>query len=283
MTQTNLTNAYQDAIQIAKTHYENFPVISFFIPKKLHKHIAVIYQFARQADDIADEGNDEEKVRLEKLNDYEKELTNCLEDKPSNNFWAAVKNTISEKKLSVDNFYNLLKAFKQDVTKKRYSSIPEVLDYCKNSANPVGRLILELFDIRSEKCNYYSDKICTALQLTNFLQDTSIDFEKGRIYLSADDMQKFGVSEKSLELKENNEEIRSLFKLQIKRIDEYFEEGKNLLQHLPYKLRMEISWTISGGEAILRKIERNNYDVLNVRPKLSKFDYIALMLKSFLN
>ena len=188
--------------------------------------------------------------------------------------------SIKEKNLTVSLFYNLLKAFKQDVVKKRYENFDEVLDYCKHSANPVGRLILELYNFREEQLFELSDKVCTALQLTNFYQDLQVDFQKGRIYLPEDEMQKFGVAEKSFELKENSLNLQRLLRHNIGRTELMFNEGKGLLKFLKGRLKLEIGWTILGGEAILKKIKKLNYNTINVRPKLNKTDYFLLAVKA---
>jgi squalene synthase HpnC len=273
-------NFYKHVISFTKTHYENFPVISFFISKELQKHIAVIYWFARTADDIADEGNLPEEERLKQLGEFENNLTAAINDNPRNDFEAALVDTIKGEKLTATLFYNLLKAFKQDVIKKRYKDFREVLDYCNHSANPVGRLILELFNIRKDECFLLSDKICTALQLTNFYQDLYLDYQKGRIYLPYDEMQKFGVSEKTFELKENSLNLQNLLRHNIGRTEEMFEEGKELLKHLKGRLKFEIRWTILGGERILEKIKETNYNTINIRPELSRTDYIFLAIKA---
>jgi squalene synthase HpnC len=276
-----LNDGYVQAIQLAKQHYENFPVISFLIPKKLQKHIAIIYWFARTADDFADEGDLNPDERIERLNEFEQNLTNALNGNFSNSFEQALAQTIIERKLNPNYFYNLLKAFKQDVTKKRYSDFSEVLDYCRYSANPVGRLILELFDIRNDEYFGYSDKICTALQLTNFYQDLQLDYKKGRIYLPLNEMQDFDVSERSFELKENSLNLRNLLRHNISRTEVMFKEGRKLLRHLKGRLRMEIGWTILGGELILEKIKDIDYNTINIRPKITKAEYLKLILKTF--
>lgn len=273
---------YKQVISFAKTHYENFPVISFLIPKELRKHIAVIYWFARTADDFADEGNFSGEERLKQLDEFENNFTGALNENPKNDFESALVNTIKEKNLSSYLFYDLLKAFKQDAIKKRYENFNDVLDYCKNSADPVGRLILELFNIRKEECFLLSDKICTALQLTNFYQDLQVDFQKGRIYLPKDEMQKFGVREKSFELKENSLNLQNLLRHSIRRTEEMFKEGRGLLKCLNGRLKFEITWTILGGEAILKKIKKINYNTINIRPKLSKAEYITLAIKALI-
>lgn len=264
------------ALKLASNHYENFPVASFLLPKEIRKHVAIIYWFARTADDLADEGNFDDEVRLKNLNEFENEFTNAINGKSSDEYFNLLVKTVSEKKLNPKHFYDLLSAFKQDVIKKRYKDFSDVLDYCNRSANPVGRIILELNNIHDEKAVLYSDKICTALQLTNFYQDTKIDYEKGRIYYALDEMKKFSVTENMFELNKNNQHISSLVKHNIERTQKLFDEGKPLLNFLSGKLRIEIEWTILGGEAILKKIRKNNFEVLANKPKLSKFNYLLL-------
>lgn len=150
---------YSDAIKFTKNHYENFPVLSFLVPKHLRKHVAIVYQFARKADDIADEGDRTNEERLTQLNEFELELQQTEQGESKNKFWNALHNSISEKNLGIQNFTNLLHAFKQDITKQRYSNFDELLNYCRNSANPVGRIILELNGINNEEAKLYSDKI----------------------------------------------------------------------------------------------------------------------------
>ncbi|MDQ7817002.1 MAG: squalene synthase HpnC [Melioribacteraceae bacterium] len=278
-----LNKAYKEAILFTKSHYENFPVVSLFIPKYLRKHIAVVYQFARQADDIADEGNHKSEFRIENLELYENLLKKCLTGTYENDFLMALNNTVEKFKLSSKHFYDLINAFKQDIVKKRYASFAEMLNYCEHSANPVGRIILELFNIRDKQAMVHSDAICTALQLTNFYQDVSIDFNKGRIYIPADEMESFKVNENVFELKKNNTNFIALLKYQVDRTQKLFDEGKKLLPLLPGNLRRQIKMTILGGEAILRKIEKSNFNILDNRPKLNKFDIIKILIQSIIN
>ena len=252
---------YLDALILAKKHYENFPVVSLLVPKSLKKHIAIIYWFARTADDFADEGNLSVEERLNSLNKFEERLSSLLSGEMKNNLESALFNTINSKKLTHKYFYDLLIAFKQDVTKHKYANFIELLNYCKYSANPVGRIILELFDERIEEYYYYSDKICTSLQLTNFFQDTLIDYKKGRIYYPIDEMEKFGVTEKMFELRKNNFNLRQMVQYNVERTQKLFDEGKNLLSKFNGRLKIEIAWTIHGGEAVLNKIRKNNFDV----------------------
>ena len=274
-------SAGEQAINLTKHHYENFPVASFLIPKHLRKDVAIIYWFARTADDFADEGNFLPEERLEKLNNFEIRLTDLIQENYKDDFEKELNKTIKEKNLTKQYFYDLLKAFKQDAVKKSYSNFEELLEYCKYSANPVGRLILELNNIRDIEAFGFSDKICTALQLTNFYQDLKIDYEKGRIYLPEDEMAEFMIGKKVFELSENSLNLKKLLKFSINRTRKMFEEGKGLLKFLNGRLKYEIKWTILGGEEILKKIEKNNYDVLIKRPKLNRFDFLKLLLVSF--
>lgn len=273
--------AYNEAIKFAKNHYENFPVISFLIPKDLRKHIAIIYWFARTADDIADEGELSQAERLIRLNEFETRLTETLKGNFSNQFELALYSTVIGKNLSPEYFYNLLKAFRQDITVKRYEDFLSVQGYCVDSANPVGRLILELNNIRDEKAFSYSDSICTALQLTNFWQDTATDYEKGRIYYPLNEMEKYGVTQNMFEIKKNNFNLREMVKQNVERTSNLFDYGKNLLPFLDGRLKYEIKWTILGGEMILDKIRLSDYDVLNNRPRITKIDFLTLLIKSF--
>ncbi|MFC2084388.1 squalene synthase HpnC [Bacteroidota bacterium] len=275
-----LADAYKDAFLFTKSHYENFPVVSIFIPAQLRKHIAIIYQFARQADDIADEGNLSKEKRLQKLEEYGNLLTSSLNGEPGNIFWEALLNTIHTKELNPEYFYALLKAFKQDVVKHRYENYNELLGYCNNSANPVGRLVLELYSIRENSSLVKSDYICTALQLVNFYQDVNIDYSKGRIYLPIDEMKKYGFTENHLELKLNNDNFKMLIRFQLERVGILFEKGIELIYDLPKPLNFQIYWIILSGKKMIQKIKNIDYNTLNIRPKLTKLDRINLLLKS---
>ena len=265
---------------LTKDHYENFPVASFLLPKSYRKDIAIVYWFARTADDIADEGNVEPEKRLDELNTFEIEFQKSLKGKSENFYFNQLAETIRKRKLSSNNFIDLLSAFRQDVLKNSYSNYDEVLDYCKRSANPVGRILLELFNISDEDAFINSDKICTALQLTNFYQDTLIDIEKGRNYYPQNEMKMLNVTKKMFELKENNPNIKALVKHNVERAQSLFDEGKNLLKYLDGRFKIEIKWTIAGGEKILDKIRKNEYDVFTKRPKLDRVDFILLLVKS---
>ncbi|MCU7494510.1 MAG: squalene synthase HpnC [Ignavibacteria bacterium] len=280
MKHIDIDKEYKESLEVASSHYENFPVVSFLVPKKLRKHVAVIYKYARMADDLADEGDLSPQERIKALDCLEADLKDALAGEYKNGFFRALVGTIHEKKLTPSYFFDLLTAFRQDVRVKRYNTFEEVMDYCRFSANPVGRIILELFEVRSEKLALLSDKICSALQLANFYQDASIDLKKGRIYIPLEEMKKFNVTENDFELKKINTNFKELIRLQVDRTRELFLEGKPLTAFLPRPLNLEIKWTVLGGLEILDKIKDNGYDVINKRPKLGKLEYFNLFIKS---
>jgi len=257
-------------------HYENFPVASLLLPAPLRHPVEVIYRFARSADDFADEGSDPAEVRLQKLQRYRDEL-----DAPRQPLFHDIRKVVREHELPLELFRDLLDAFAQDVTKKRYASHAEVLDYCRRSANPVGRLLLHLFKRTTESNLRQSDAICTALQLINFWQDVDVDYTRdNRIYLPQDDMAHFAVSEKHLAEKRCDDAWRALLSFQIGRTRELMQSGAPLGRALPGRVGLEIRATVQGGLKILDKIERNGYDVFRRRPVLSAFDWPLLLIKA---
>lgn len=270
-------------LQMSKTHYENFPVGSFLFPKEIRKDISLIYWFARTADDFADEGNFTDDERLQNLIYFESRLDSLLNGNFNNKIEEEFFLVIQKRKLNSKHFYDLLSAFKQDVVKKRYETFEELINYCSRSANPVGRLILELHGFNSDEMFNQSDKICTALQLTNFWQDTSIDWQKGRIYYPKEDLNRFEISENTFAKKENSINFKQLVRFQIERTNELFISGEKLVNSLNGKLKVEIIWTISGGKKILDKIVKTDYSVLTKRVRLNKIDFGYLLLKSFFN
>lgn len=274
-----IDSAYITAEKFAREHYENFPVVSVFIKKELRKHVAIVYWFARTADDIADEGNLPDDQKLTRLNDFEHRLESLLKGDYKNEFEAALNNTITACSLTPQLFFDLIAAFRQDLVQKRYKSFREILDYCNLSANPVGRLILELNGVKDEKAFYYSDRICTALQLINFYQDVKVDYSRGRIYFSTDEMEKYCVTENMFELNQNNLNLQELVKYNVNRAEQMLDEGKNLLKFLSGRLRYEIKWTLLGGSEILKRINKNKFNIF-IRPKLRKSDFLRLMFKS---
>lgn len=278
-----INSAYKTSLTFSKEHYENFPVILFSVSKELKKHIAIIYKFARQADDLADEGYISQNERLFLLNEYEKDFIEALNGKFKNDFWLALKNTCDKFQIDKKLFLDLISAFKQDIIKKRYETDSEILDYCKRSANPIGRILLKIFKVEDNEALIASDKICTALQLTNFYQDVSIDIQKNRIYASKEMMRKYSVTEEDFLNLNFNENVKLLFKELIEKTYKMFNEGKVIQSYLPKSFLLQIRMTILGGEKILYKIVENDYDVFNKRPKLNKKDFLLILLKSFRN
>ena len=257
-------------------HYENFPVASLLVPARLREPIRVIYRFARSADDFADEGEDPPDVRLRKLAEYRRQLA-----APAEPLLREVAKIIREHELPVELFADLLDAFAQDVTRKRYASFAEVMEYCRRSANPVGRLLLHLFKRTSERDLQDSDAICSALQLINFWQDIELDYAKDRrVYLPQDEMARFGVTERHLAEKICDRAWEHLLRFQTQRTRALMLSGAGLGQRLPGRIGLEIRATIQGGLRILEKMERAGYDVFRRRPRLRPFDWPLLFLRA---
>jgi phytoene synthase len=284
--------AYAECTQLAKAHYENFPV-GQLVPREMQKHVHAVYAFARHADDLADEGyagarEDGRDVmtpaeRLAALDDWEHQLLSTPGTPGLHPIFLAVHETIRELDLPTSLFTDLLSAFKQDVVKRRYANFAEVLDYCRRSANPIGRLVLLLHGVREEPLHELSDHICTALQLANFWQDVGVDLKKDRIYLPENERESHGVSEKALFAGQADAAYKSLLKFQVARTQQIFDEGKPLTRQLHGKLRVEIRMTWLGGTTILRKIEAADYDTLNHRPKLGKVDMAMLLARALVS
>jgi len=286
-----IPEAYEACTRLAREHYENFPV-GRLVPREMQPHMHAVYAFARYADDLADEGyagsrKDQgaqdamtPEQRLAALDDWERQLL-APPGTPGLHFiFIALHETIRVLNLPTGLCTDLLSAFKQDVVKRRYANFPEVLDYCRRSANPVGRLVLLLHGQREEELHLLSDHICTGLQLANFWQDVAVDLEKDRIYLPEDDRAARGVTEEQLFARRCDDNYRRLLKFQVDRAQGIFDHGAPLTQKLHGMLRLEIRLTWLGGTTILRKIEAQNYDTLNHRPKLRKADFAWLFLKA---
>ena len=256
--------AYAECSRLAKEHYENFPV-GKLVPREKQKHVHAVYAFARYADDLADEGyagsrEDGRDVmtpgeRLAALDDWEKQLLSVPGTPGLHPIFIALHETIRELDLPTSLFTDLLSAFRQDVVKRRYANFAEVLDYCRRSANPIGRLVLLLHEVREERLHELSDHICTALQLANFWQDVGVDLKKDRIYLPENEREQYDVTEQQLFSHETTPAYKALLKFQVARTQEIFDQGAPLTRELHGKLRVEIRLTWLGGTTILRKIE----------------------------
>jgi len=262
-------------------HYENFPVASLLLPRGLREAVGVIYRFARTADDFADEGNDPPALRLEKLQGYRVELQGIQANKPpATPLFRDVAGIAREHGLSLQLFHDLLDAFSQDVVKGRYADFSEVLDYCRRSANPVGRLLLQLFRKSTPETCALSDRICSSLQLINFWQDIEIDHAKDRIYLPQDEMRRFGVGEEQLAARRCDSAFRELLRFQVDRARRMMTEGAPLVRLLDGRFRLEIAVTVQGGLRILEKLERANYDLFRHRPRLRALDWPLLFFRA---
>lgn len=254
---------YAVALRLARSHYENFPVASWLLPARMRPHIAAIYAFARTADDFADEGDVDDAERLRRLDDWEAKL-----DAPADHpVFVALQNTIEECRLDPQLFRDLISAFKQDVIKKRYDTWAELLDYCRRSANPVGRLVLGVAGAAADGLNEArsakSDSLCTALQLVNFWQDVDRDREKGRDYLPKELVDTFGASAR----REAARRTRDLF-----------TEGRGVADGVTGRLSLELRATWLGGMRILDRLEAVNFDPSR-RPSLGPSDFAVIGCK----
>jgi squalene synthase HpnC len=284
-TPADVAEAYAYCERMAREHYENFPVGSLLVPKPLRKHVYSIYAFARTADDFADEGYEDdltEAARLAALDDWERKLEDCYRGRAEHPVFIALAETLRELDLPIQLFRDLLSAFKQDVVKQRYADFDEVLNYCARSANPVGRLILLLFGYRDEGLHKLSDHICTALQLTNFWQDVAVDIGKDRVYLPLDEMERFGVSIGDLQARRFSDRYAALLKFQVERTRDFFKKGKNLPALVSGRLAVELKLTWLGGMRILERIEKQRYDTLGARPKITAADKFRLVARSLI-
>ncbi|GAB2181644.1 squalene synthase HpnC [Denitratisoma sp. agr-D3] len=265
-------------------HYENFPVASILLPAALREPVAAIYGFARTADDFSDEGALPAEQRIALLRGYQEELDRIERDVPSDNpIFQRLAPVIRRYGLPLQLFRDLLDAFIQDVDKDRYADYVELLNYCRRSANPVGRLMLHLFDAATEDNLAQSDAVCTALQLINHWQDLAIDLDKnrdGRIYLPQDELARFGVDIAQLRAGRCDERFRALMKFQVDRARALMLSGAPLGRRLPGRIGLEIRAIVAGGLRILDKIEKVEYDVFRRRPTLQALDWPLILFNA---
>ena len=265
-------------------HYENFPVASLLLPAPLRPAVSAIYAFARSADDFADEGDLPAAERLRRLGEYRAELDRIGHDAPTDHpIFLRLRPHIAQFGLPLQPFRDLLDAFAQDVTKDRYADFAELMDYCRRSADPVGRLLLHLFGAATPDNLRRSDAICTALQLINHWQDVGIDLgkgEHGRIYLPQDELARFDVTEDTLFRRLASAEFVQLMRFQIGRTRALMQEGAPLGRALPGRIGMEIRAIVAGGLAILDKIEAVGCDVFHRRPSLAGLDWPRIFFKA---
>jgi|SRR5687767_9321183 phytoene synthase len=266
---------------MAVNHYENFPVASLLLPSKFRDPVAVIYRFARSADDFADEGSDPPQARLAKLAAYRSQLEAIGRGRVSAEpLFQDLARTARDYGLPLNLFGDLLDAFSQDVVKNRYADFSETLDYCRRSANPVGRLLLHLFGRATPGNLAASDSICSALQLVNFWQDVEIDYAKDRIYLPQDEMKRYGVTERHIAGRECDDAWRALIGFQVERARAMLESGAPLGRALPGRIGLEIRATIHGGLRILEKLQRVRGDMFRHRPQLRWFDWPVVLTRA---
>ena len=257
---------------LARSHYENFPVASLFLPARLRNPIAAIYAFARTADDIADEGDTTAEERLQQLGAMELALNEISSGTtPDTPLYQALADTITRNNLPIALFHDLLSAFRQDVHKNRYADFGEVMDYCRRSANPVGRLLLHLTGQATERNLAMSDALCSALQLINFLQDIEQDYrENGRIYIPQDEMQRFAISEEDIRQRRNSLQLRQLLQHQVQRASKLLRAGSPLGKVLKGRFGLELRAVILGGARVLEKLYLQD-DIFS-RPRLDFAD-----------
>jgi hydroxysqualene synthase len=283
---TDLTEAYATCARFARDHYENFPVASRLLPRAMRAHVAAVYAFARVADDFADEGDRPQNERLALLDAWRDRLHACAGEAVASvaiglppdtpHIFAAIGATIRTCRLRVSLFDDLLSAFRQDVTKTRYGTWDEVLDYCRRSANPVGRLVLGVAGYRDDRLDRGSDAVCTALQLTNFWQDLGRDWQKGRLYVPLEDCRREGADLADLAAQRMTAAWRTVLRGAGARTAALFDQGRSVCDGVGGRLRLELRLTWLGGRRILSRLERTGFDVFQRRPALGAADVPAL-------
>lgn len=275
---TELREAYDACQALAQSHYENFPVASRLMPARLRPHIAAIYAFARTADDFADEPGREPAERLKLLAEWRTRLHSPSRE-PT---FLALHDTIGKFSLPVQLFDDLLDAFMQDVTVHRYESWASVLDYCRRSANPVGRLVLRLSGYNNDELDRASDAVCTALQLTNFWQDLAIDWERGRLYVPDEIWRSHRADPESLNAKRMTPEWAAALRDSGARTRQLFADGRPVCDGVSGRLRYELRATWLGGTRILDRLESAGFDVFAARPKLGTADALVIAFGTLL-
>jgi squalene synthase HpnC len=259
-------------------HYENFPVASWLLPKRLRRPVEAIYHFARSADDIADEGDATSAERLTQLDAYRAQLDRIESgDSPDDPVFGPLAEAIRTHAIPFAPFRDLLSAFAQDVEKTRYADFGEVMDYCRRSANPVGRLMMHLYGDHDPRHLAYSDAICSSLQLINFLQDIAVDYRKDRVYLPQDELAASHVSETQIAQGDTRGMWHAMMQKQIERTRKLLQAGAPLGRQLKGRIGLELRVTILGGETILRKLHADPGCVFHNRPVLTKKDWISML------
>jgi len=276
--------AYSVCRRLARRHYENFPVASYLVPRDKRDALAAIYAFARCADDFADEGVTgavKPEARLQQLADWRQKLQDCYRGRAEGPVFVALSDAAPRYQLSLQHFEDLLRAFELDVRVNRHPDFSSLLAYCSCSANPVGRLVLELFGHRDAELVVLSDNICTALQLANFWQDVAVDLAHDRVYLPLEDLARFEYSLDDLRAARVDERWRRLLAFEVARTREMFVRGRSLAIKVTASLRLQLRITWLGGTRILDKIEQADYDVFRRRPSLRSLDFLKLLVRAW--
>ena len=273
----SLAEARAYCAHVTRTHGENFTVVSWLLPRRLVPHFHAVYAWCRWADDLADEtAGGAQSLAL--LDWWNAELDACFAGEPRHPVTTALSETVRSFGIPVEPFRDLLSAFRQDQVVTDYDTFGQLLDYCRRSADPVGRLVLFLFESHRPECLEPSDAICTGLQLANFWQDVARDHAKGRIYLPKEDRDRFGVN--TTTWREQRAAMRELIRFQVDRTHGFFKRGACLPAMLPRQARIDVELFLRGGRAVLRAIEKRNYDVLTTRPTVSKAKKLALLVRA---
>jgi squalene synthase HpnC len=266
---------------LAQTHYENFSVATWFLPRGLRQHFFNVYSYCRISDDLGDEVGDTA-ASLELLDQWQRELDACHEGHPKHPVFVALAETVRQFDIPKHEFSDLLIAFRQDQTVTRFETFDDVLAYCRYSANPVGHLVLYLCGYHDAERQQLSDYTCTALQLANFWQDVSVDYAKGRIYLPLEDLRQYSVSEEDLAQNRNTPGFRDMMKFEVARARQWFDRGLPLAGKVDTELAVDLELFSRGGQEILNAIERQGYAVLGRRPVISRARKLALVARAAL-
>lgn len=276
--QVSLPEAQAYCTNLAKTHYENFPVVSWLLPKKLHQNFYNVYAYCRWADDLGDEVEEAERS-LELLGWWRSELADCYAGSARHPVFVALQQTIEECRIPQQPFEDLISAFEQDQRIPEYDTFDQLRDYCRRSADPVGRLVLYVCGQFSEQNAEWSDSICTGLQLANFWQDVDRDYDINRVYLPAEDRKQFGYAPEELQSRITNAAFLKLMEFEVNRAREFLIAGLPLVDQLPGRLQVDIELFARGGLKILDRIEGIGYRVWDTRPVVTKRDAFSLFIR----
>lgn len=265
--------------RLATTHYENFPLVSCLLPRRLHQHFYNVYAYCRWADDLGDEVGDRDRS-LELLAWWRRELERCYAGETEHPVFVALAGTIERFRIPQQPFADLISAFEQDQRVTEYDTFDQLRDYCRRSADPVGRIVLHLCEQYNDRNAAWSDSICTGLQLANFWQDVARDFDIGRIYLPREDYERFGYTREDFDRRTTNDPFLTLMRFEVDRARQWLRDGLPLVGHLPGRLRVDIDLFAHGGLKILDRIEQIGYRVWDRRPVVTKWDAAALLVQA---